>query len=275
MISRSNSSCISESARPFVPSGRLETTNSRPRMRARVSRTTSDSSMTKIRFIRVSAAVRQRACRLADGRMDKERCPLSDLTFHRDEAAMFLHDLMGHRQTQPATFILASEKRIKNMLQVLFGYADAGIANFNLHKIPRGFCSISRDGTRCNADRSTFLHGLDRVQNKVHKYLLHLLSVNPDLGKIFTKIPLNDHVLFFCLGLENPRNVIHYVIDVFGGHVRLRRACEAQKVVNQPANPINFLEREPLKTLTELSILVTLGQELRECADSDERVANL
>ena len=66
MINRSTS--VSESEKENAPllCGRFTTTNSRPKMRASVSRMTSDSSMTKIRFIGVSAPVVCLANRLTD-----------------------------------------------------------------------------------------------------------------------------------------------------------------------------------------------------------------
>ncbi len=96
-IKRSTSSRVSARGNPLEPNGRLTTANSLPRMRASVSRTTSDSSMTKIRFIHLSPKIRGRADRLANRDVNEKRRPLSHGTLDGNETAMFLHDLMRHR----------------------------------------------------------------------------------------------------------------------------------------------------------------------------------
>src|SRR5512135_3019550 len=116
--------------------------------------------------------------------MDKKRGSLSHRALYRNETAVFLYDLMRHRQAQPAAFVLAGKERIKNMLQIFFGNTDTRVANLNLHEFSRRFGSDSRDSAGRDVDRSTLLHGLDGIQNEVHKYLLHLLSVNPHLGQV-------------------------------------------------------------------------------------------
>src|SRR5262245_33095311 len=145
-IIRSHSSWMSGPCTLLFPSARLETTNSRPRMSANVSRTTSDSSMTKIRFIRVGVAIDYRPCGLADRHVDKKSGSFSDLAFDGDEPAVFLNDLMRHCKSQTAPFILAGKERVKNMLRILCRNADPGVANFHLHKLAGGLGPFSRDG---------------------------------------------------------------------------------------------------------------------------------
>src|SRR5581483_1489360 len=165
-ISRSTGSWASANENACAPSVRFETANSRPRISARVSLTTSDSSMIKIRFIHLSAAVGcGRTHRLAHRNVDEKRRALADRAFHGDKAAVLLHDLMRHRQPQTTALIFAGKKWIKNMLQVCFGDSDTCVAHLDLNKLAGRLGPMPGDGTSRNTYRSTLLHGLYRVEN--------------------------------------------------------------------------------------------------------------
>src|SRR5512144_2855575 len=131
-INGSTWDCASLKENPWVPSARFETANSRPRISASVSRTTSDSSMTKIRFIQLSAAIRGGAHRFSNRHVNKKSGSLSNRTFNGNETVVFLHDLVGYRQTQSTTFIFAREERIENSLQIFLRNTNASVTNLNL-----------------------------------------------------------------------------------------------------------------------------------------------
>src|SRR6185295_10600763 len=106
---------------------------------------------------------------------------LSNRTFNRYKSSMFLYDLMGHRQAKTATLVLASEKWIEDMLQIFFRNSDTIISHLNLNELTGGLDTVSLDGSTQKRHRPGACHRLNGVQNEVHKYLLHLLSVNPHL----------------------------------------------------------------------------------------------
>src|SRR4029079_7238603 len=162
-INRSTWACVSLKENPWVPSARFETANSRPRISASVSRTTSDSSMTKISFIQLSAAIRGGTHRLCNRHVNEKSGSFSNCTFNGDETAVLLNDLMGHRETQSTAFIFTRKERVENVLQIVFGNSYACVPDFNLDKFADGICPSPGNRTRGNAERTTFLHCLDCV----------------------------------------------------------------------------------------------------------------
>src|SRR3970040_2790265 len=104
-------------------------------MRARVSLTTADSSMTKTLFIGGSLTVYWRAGGFADGDIDEKRSPDPSFAFDCDISPMLLNNLVGDGKPQTAPFVLISKKRIEDMIQILFRDSHAGILYFHLNEL--------------------------------------------------------------------------------------------------------------------------------------------
>src|SRR4030095_4617563 len=134
-IKRSTSRSVSANEKTPFPKGLFATTNSRPKIRARVSRTTSDSSMTKIRFACMSAPVAYLTNRLTSWQIYTKCCSNAGFTLNRDVSSMFLDNLMRNRKPQAAALVFAGKKWIEDMIQVLRWYPYPCIADFNLDEL--------------------------------------------------------------------------------------------------------------------------------------------
>src|SRR5262245_60480993 len=108
---------------------------SRPRIKAKVSRTARDSSTTRIFFIELGMNPRFLSGWTVKRQVDEESGSSTDLTFDQDITAVLLDDLMGNRKPEAYPFLFCSEKRIEDVLQIFFRNSHAGIPNADLNKL--------------------------------------------------------------------------------------------------------------------------------------------
>src|SRR6185295_11687658 len=145
---------------------------------------------------------------------------------------------------------------------IFFRNSDTIISHLNLNELTGRLDTVSLDGSTQKRHLPSACHRLNGVQNEVHKYLLHLLSVNPRLRQVSAKLAGNLDALFLRLSFENAGDIIDHIVDIFRRHIGFGWPCKGQEVGYETANPVNFLEREPLESLAEFRVVVTFGQKL-------------
>ena len=100
---------------------------------------------------------------------------------------MFLHDLVGKRQTQPHAPVLGRKKRREDIVQMLLFDAGTGVAHFDDHEpVLLAVGLYAREQVRHPRDHRQLAsrrHRLDGVLDKVQEHLDQLIVVAGDVGQ--------------------------------------------------------------------------------------------
>src|SRR5262245_64743720 len=72
---------------------------------------------------------------LTDGKIDRKSGALTGLALNRNGAAVFQHDSVDNRQSQPGSFpeFLGRKEGVKDLEEVFFGNATASIGDDHSH----------------------------------------------------------------------------------------------------------------------------------------------
>src|SRR5512147_2376837 len=125
-----------------------------------------------------------------------------------DIAAVFLDDAVAHGQTESRALecLLGGEKRVEDLVDVLFRNAAAGVGKNDLD----GVSILTRD----DFDPARRRNGVDRVQEHVHDDLADLGGVRLNVGKVFVEFHRQFDALEGVLGRERVRDLGNGPVDV-------------------------------------------------------------
>ena len=119
---------------------------------------------------------------------------MAELTEHFDEPAVAFDDAHDRGQSQTCSFpvLFGGEKRFKNPLHQVRGYADAGVRNAQDHVrteewqlLHSRLHPLQHDVVRFNRKTATVRQRVARINAQIQQHLVQLRGISQDRSKVF------------------------------------------------------------------------------------------
>ncbi len=166
----------------------------------------------------------------------------------RSGALVVLHNGMadGQAQARAFAFQFGGEKGIKNLMQILFGDAGAGIDNGDLNEIIAG---NPGDG-----QGAALGHGLAGIHEEIQENLFDLLGIHHNLGQGFGQLVINADIDERDSAFGQSEGLGHDFPNLHRAEFRFRGLGKTHEILDDIGNP-GFLFRDDLQSFRQSLVI--------------------